>query len=216
MFNLTGKKNKACYLISIKKTEGFSPDLDGSQYTNANKQAHTHIQESQGPGSLLRLGQSRGTDLTPPLVSILFCTSINITWDGHIFMATSLIMFQSDQQKQIYVPKTSFKIKNFYPLLFKFCKCKGHRQVPRKTLFMSHSHKMLATHYFIQVSFSELKCICLLWSLLNFEFACSLISSLAWYFEYSIQQINHLSASVIHVNLINLHAMPSLELCLRL
>lgn len=137
---------------------------------------------------------------------------------GHIFMAISLIMFQSDQQKQIYVPKTRFKIKIFHPLLFKFCKCRGHRQVPRKTFFMSHSHKMLATHsLFYKIIFFWIKMNMLTLILTEFqEFASSLISSLAWYFEYSIQEINHLSASVIHVNLISLHDMPSLELCLRL
>lgn len=121
-------------------------------------------------------------------------------------------------KKQIYVPKTCFKIKIFHPLLFYFCKCKGYWQVPtchssRLTLTKCWQH----TVYFIQLFFSELKWICLHWSLLNFKsLLVPLFSSLTWYFEYSIQQMNYLSASVIHVNLISLHDMPLLELCLRL
>ena len=77
---------------------------------------------------------------------------------GHIFMAISLIMFQSDQQKQIYVPKTRFKIKIFHPLLFKFCKCRGHRQVPGKhSLCLTLTKCWQHTLYFIKLSFSELK-----------------------------------------------------------
>ena len=121
-------------------------------------------------------------------------------------------------KKQIYVPKTCFKIKIFTLYFFTFGSVKDIDKYLLVTLHVSLSQNVGNTLSILyNCFFSELKWICLHWSLLNFKsLLVPLFSSLTWYFEYSIQQMNYLSASVIHVNLISLHDMPLLELCLRL
>lgn len=76
---------------------------------------------------------------------------------------------------------------------------------------------MLATHSVFTSTFFEQKHTSLLLIPDKFQaFTSSHISSLVWYFKYSIQYVKHVSASVFPVTLIIMQDTPSLQLHLKL
>lgn len=153
------------------------------------------------------------------MVSILLCMSINITWDGTYIYGDIIDHVPIWPAKNRFLfPKLALTSKFFTLYFFTFVSVKDiDKYLQKHSSCLTLTKCWQRTLYFIQLFFSELKWICLHWSLLNFKsLLVPLFYSLAWYFEYSIQQMNYLSASVIHVNFISLHDMPLVELCLRL
>lgn len=93
--------------------------------------------------SLLWLGQSRGTNLTPPLVSILFCMFINITWYGTYIYGYIIDHVPIWPTKNRFMfPKLALKSKSFTLYFFTFVSVKDIDKYLLVTLHVSLSQNV--------------------------------------------------------------------------